>query len=154
MSSVSLNKIYDELKSTLIERVGYISQAVFFQGVFSRHLNDSQPGWQQGQVSIWKSLFNIPLFLCCKTQKVDLYAGHRESGRRKHSKEPAFKRMKELGSLFIDGHGGGKWVGFSLALVAVKCWCSPVASAHMQASGGMVSDPPWGPALLECVCLH
>lgn len=94
------------------------------------------------------------LFLCCKRQKVDLYAGHRESGRRKHSKEPAFKRMKELGSLFIDGHGGGKWVGFSLALVAVKCWCSPVASAHMQASGGMVSDPPWGPALLECVCLH
>ena len=61
LSSVSLNKIYDELKSTLIERVSYISQAVFFQDVFSRHLNDSQPGWQQGQVSIWKSLFNIPI---------------------------------------------------------------------------------------------
>ena len=94
------------------------------------------------------------LFLCCKAQKIDLYAGHRESGRRKRSKEPAFKRMKELGSLFIYCHGSGKEACFSLALVAAECWCSPVVSAHMQASGGMVSDPPWGPALLECVCLR
>ena len=36
------------------------------------------------------------LFLCCKAQKVDLYAGHTEGRRRKHNKEPAFRRMREL----------------------------------------------------------
>lgn len=80
------------------------------------------------------------LFLCCKAQKVDLYAGHRESGRREHSKEPAFKRMKGLGSLSVSRCGSGKGV-FLTVLARVKCLCCPVAPAHLQASGGTVSDP-------------
>lgn len=44
------------------------------------------------------------LFLFCKAQKIKIgVQGHMEGGRRKHNKEPAFKRVRRtfLGSIFI-----------------------------------------------------
>lgn len=90
------------------------------------------------------------LFLCCKTQKVDLYAGHRESGRREHSKEPAFKRMKELGSLSVSRRGSGKAVVLT-ALAGVRCPRCPVAPARLAGFRWDGLRPSRGPALLECL---
>lgn len=70
----------------------------------------------------------------------------------KHEKEPAFKRMKELGSCLFIAMEVGRRLVFPLALVVAMLVLS-VVSAHMQASGGLVSDPPWGPSCSSRMCL-
>lgn len=81
-------KIYDELNHVLIKKEMYFCfPGCVLQGIFRRHQNDSQPGWQWGQVSDEKAYSIFLLFLFCKAQKVKIgIQGHMGGGRRRHNK--------------------------------------------------------------------
>lgn len=67
------------------------------------------------------------LFLFCKAQKIKIgMQGHMEGGRRKHNKEPAFKRVRRtfLDSIFIYCHESQKRVCFFIC--SLRFYCAPV----------------------------